>query len=229
MLLTTPLVYSQTLNSVMVGFKGIIETLLVLNFAWAIGGAFVDLKVADFVVSGMDGTISPGLLPTIIFVFSLMISLSTGTSWGTMTIVFPLAVPLAEKASGGQAYVVETAISAILTGSLFGDMCTPFSDTSILSSVGSAVSVPNHVSSIFPYSILCATLSAIFYLPVAFGIWPGWVSFLAGIPPMILVVFLFGTKVESDEPSKLWFIERHFKKYQRTVMTDINAEQIDKP
>ncbi|KAJ3083313.1 hypothetical protein HK102_001138 [Quaeritorhiza haematococci] len=196
------------MGTIIHGIKGITEPLLTLTLAWAIGQAFTDLQVAKYIVGGLGNSISPGGLPALTFLVSCLISFATGTSWGTMSIVFPLALPLADSIASGSERIIYETISAILTGSIFGDQCSPISDTSILSAIASAVSVQRHVETQLPYAVVTALVSLIVAVPAGYGVWPGFVSLILGIVAIVGVVWALGTKVEGDDRSKFWWIER---------------------
>jgi len=103
---------------------------LVLLTAWSIGSVCSEIGTAPYVVEAVKGVISPLLLPMVIFIICNLISFATGTSWGTMAIAMPIAVPLA-LALG---VPLPLSISAVLTGSVMGDHCSPLSDTTIMAS-----------------------------------------------------------------------------------------------
>lgn len=102
---------------------------LILISAWSIGSVCSDIGTAAYVVRSVEGIISPFLLPVVIFLVCNVISFSTGTSWGTMAIAMPIAIPLAIALNVN----LPLAISAVLTGSVMGDHCSPLSDTTIMS------------------------------------------------------------------------------------------------
>ncbi|KAI9004317.1 Na+/H+ antiporter family protein [Hyaloraphidium curvatum] len=198
--------FREAINTWLQGIRGIIEALLVLILAWSISGAIDDLGTATWIVSAASGG---GLdyrgLPALIFVLCCLISFCTGTSWGTMSIVFPLAIPLAwslAPAEWQHVAIVDTA-AAILSGSIFGDQCSPISDTSILSALASQVSVHAHVATQLPYAVTCAILAILVGLvPVGFHAYPQYAGLLIGFPVIGALVWLLGTPVMSDKPDK---------------------------
>ena len=141
----------------------------------------------------------PSLLPLLIFILAAGISFATGTSWGTMAILFPVAVPMACVfiEEGGilperAAPILYATIAAILSGATFGDHCSPISDTTILSSMASSCDHIDHVRTQIPYALTVACVAAfIGYLPVGFGI-PVYVSLAVGVAVLTAVVYLVG-------------------------------------
>ncbi|KAI9293953.1 hypothetical protein K502DRAFT_325080, partial [Neoconidiobolus thromboides FSU 785] len=185
------------------GIKDIVEPLLILILAWSIGIAFADLGAATFIVSSLSTTLDPHAVPVLVFIISCIISFTTGTSWGTMTIMFPLVIPLVHASAKDDHDLLVHCISSILTGAIFGDQCSPISGTSILSALSSKCPVRDHVTTQLPYALLVALTSVIFgYLPVGFNAYPAWAGLLIGIVFMTLVVLLIGTKTESHDISR---------------------------
>jgi len=133
--------------------------------------------------------INPDEFPPAVFLVACVTSFATGTSYGTMAILISTAIPVAFELDG-QAYGLTTMISvgAVLDGAIFGDRCSPISDTTIMSSIFSSCDLIEHVRTQLPYSLLVAGLALFFaYLPSAFGLAPGW-SFVLAI--FIMVCFL---------------------------------------
>jgi Na+/H+ antiporter NhaC len=108
---------------------------------------------------------NPALLPVLVFVLSAFISFATGTSWGTFAIVFPVAVPLAFEFSQGEITIlVLGTIAAASGGGVFGDHCSPLSDTTVLSSLGAACDHMDHVKTQIPYALVVAALASVIYI-----------------------------------------------------------------
>ncbi|KAI9098110.1 Na+/H+ antiporter family-domain-containing protein [Phlyctochytrium arcticum] len=124
--------FNQSVITALVGIRGIVEPLIILFLAWTIGTILEDVGTAKFLAAAISGNIQPGALPTLVFLISCITSYATGTSWGTMSIMFPLALPLAQELLPGNHHLLVATASSILTGSIFGDQCSPVSDTSIL-------------------------------------------------------------------------------------------------
>jgi Na+/H+ antiporter NhaC len=109
---------------------------------------------------------SPAILPILVFLIAATISFTTGTSWGTMAILTPIAVPVAYSlyGYGSDFSVVHIAIGAIFSGAVFGDHCSPISDTTVMSSIFAGADHVAHVSTQIPYALVPATISGVLYL-----------------------------------------------------------------
>ena len=184
------------------GWKTMIVTVVILLLAWSLSSVIKELGTSRYLVDLLSNSTPKFLLPVIIFVLGSFISFSTGTSYGTMGILMPLAIPLASAVgianglSGNElhAYMILN-ISGVLTGAIFGDHCSPISDTTILSSMGAGCDHMDHVKTQMPYSLsVCAISILIGYLPVAFGL-SVWIALLLGFVTTALVVRFVGQKI----------------------------------
>ena len=174
------------------GARSLMIAMMILVLAWSIGSICDDMHTADYVVGIAKGVVSPHLVPTIIFLVAMVISFSTGTSWGTMAILMPIAVPLAHSL-GAPLYA---SMGAVLTGGVFGDHCSPISDTTIMSSMASGCDHIDHVDTQLPYAVSAAIVAIIFgYLPAGYGMGAG-VSLLLVYLGIYIVVRLFGKKTD---------------------------------
>ncbi len=179
------------------GMKTIVITGVILLLAWSLGGVIGDLGTADYLVGVLKGAIPVFILPTLIFILGAIISFATGTSYGTMSILMPLTIPLAWAVNPEMGFVI-VCTSGVLTGAIFGDHCSPISDTTILSSMGTSCDHIAHVSTQMYYALYVAAITIVFgYIPAGFGI-----SWYISIPICIVVMFiglrLLGEKVDFD-------------------------------
>ncbi len=127
-----------------------------------------------------------------------IISFATGTSYGTMVILMPLAIPLAYSINPEMSYVI-VATSAVLTGAIFGDHCSPISDTTILSSMGAGCNHIDHVRTQMPYSIFVGVITIVFgYMPAGFGL-PVYLVLPLSFVAMFIGIQLLGKSVEVEE------------------------------
>lgn len=171
----------------------------ILYLAWMIGMVCGDLGTAHYLTALIGDAIHPATLPAILFLLSSAIAFATGSSWSTMMILLPLVVGLAfnmgETAEIGGYALLLMSIGAVLEGSIFGDHCSPISDTTILSSVSSASDHMDHVKTQAPYALLTMTVAMVFgYLPCAlFGLSP-WLGIGLGSGVLALVLLLFGRR-----------------------------------
>jgi len=186
-------------------FKGIQSMLfatLILVFAWGISSITNDLKTADYLISILSNSIDPRYLPVLVFLICAIISFATGTSWGTMAIVMPIVIPLAHKISiifglstVDSTLIIHGVISSVLTGSVFGDHCSPIADTTILSSLASGCNHIDHVRTQLPYAILVAVVCMMLGdLPTAFGLDP-YIAITAILTVLTFILYFFGKKV----------------------------------
>ncbi|HEU4522412.1 MAG TPA: Na+/H+ antiporter NhaC family protein, partial [Thermoanaerobaculia bacterium] len=162
-----------------------------------------ELHTADFVVGLTEGALSPHFLPVIVFAVSAVIAFATGTSWGTMAILMPLVIPIAHRlslASGHPAgselhhILMLGTISSVLAGSVWGDHCSPISDTTILSSMGAGSDHIAHVRTQLPYAVAIGLLGMVIGdIPTAYGLSP-WVSLAVGTAVIVGGVMLFGKR-----------------------------------
>ena len=180
------------------GMKTIVITGVILLLAWSLGGVIGELGTADYLVGVLAGTIPIFILPTLIFVLGALISFATGTSYGTMSILMPLTIPLAWAVNPEMGFVI-VCTSGVLTGAIFGDHCSPISDTTILSSMGTSCNHIDHVSTQIYYAIFVAVIAIIFgYIPAGFGIqW--YISIPVAIVVMYIGLRVLGEKVPFDE------------------------------
>ncbi len=198
---------SQAIDALLKGMKFLLLGIVILILAWSIGSVAEELHTADYLIQLMRGTLSPFWLPAITFLIAALMSFATGTSWATMAIMMPLVIPLAH-ALGIEAQldpsqadtVLLGVVSSVLAGAVFGDHCSPISDTTILSSMSSACDHVDHVRTQLPYALLAAGVGVLAGdIPSAYGLSP-WVSMLVGVAVLAAFLFLFGKKVESDSP-----------------------------
>ena len=146
------------------GIAGLMPLALLMLLAFAIGAVCKNLGTGTYVASIASETVPAGMIPFLVFVLSCFIAFSTGTSWGTFAIMIPIAVPLAQTMDVN----VLMAIAAVMGGGVFGDHCSPISDTTILSSMASASDHIDHVRTQLPYAFLAGGLAALMYLVVGF-------------------------------------------------------------
>jgi Na+/H+ antiporter NhaC len=185
------------------GCRSMIVAMVVLTLAWGLNAVIQDLGTADLLVEMLGSNLNPQWLPAIIFSLAAIISFSTGTSWGTMAILFPLVLPLLASA-GVTRHLTEVAtprsiaatVGAILTGAVFGDHCSPISDTTIMSSTFCGVDHIDHVKTQMTYAMVVGLLAlGLGYLPTGFGLNP-WISTATGIVAMFAVLRSFGENPE---------------------------------
>ena len=150
------------------GMKSVMSATLILALAYCINTITEAMGAADFILEATSGWMTPVLFLTVTFLVGAVISFFTGSSWGTYAICIPLAVPMAYSFTGNQlGLLVYAAVGAVVSGGLFGDHCSPVSDTTVLSSLGSACDHIDHVRTQLPYALLAAGVSMVLWVVVA--------------------------------------------------------------
>jgi len=189
------LTFEEAMNAWIDGAKSLVIAIFVLVMAWGIGSMCKDLGTANYLVGILEGKISAEIIPLAVFILGCLIAFSTGTSWGTTAIMMPIAVPLVFTLSGGDTgtllyatigatgTLLYATIGAVFTGAVFGDHCSPISDTTIMSSMSAASDHIDHVKTQIPYSVTVAIIAVVVgYLPAA----------LIGINPIISLIIGYG-------------------------------------
>jgi Na+/H+ antiporter NhaC len=147
------------------GIKGVLPAIMILALAYSINTISKSLGAQTYIISVTQSWMTAGMLPLIVFITGGFISFFTGTSWGTYAILTPFAVPVAMNLSGGNvSTIVLVTIGAIVGGGLFGDHCSPVSDTTVLSSLGAGSDHIDHVTTQFPYAMTAAVLAGIVFI-----------------------------------------------------------------
>ncbi len=141
-----------------IGARSMFGAILILIFAWTIGSVIGDMKTGAYLSSLVQGNINPHWLPVMLFLLSGVMAFSTGTSWGTFGIMLPIA---GDMAAATDIALMLPMLSAVLAGAVFGDHCSPISDTTILSSTGARCNHIDHVATQLPYSLSVAFISAV--------------------------------------------------------------------
>lgn len=158
-------IFKDTFRVYVDGMKGMTDVAVTLVLAWSLGSMISALGTADFIVNAMKSIqFAPGLVPAALFLFGAFVSFSTGSSWGTFAIMMPLAIPMAH------AFTIPYAIAvgAVLSGGLFGDHCSPISDTTILSSTGAQCDLVEHVKTQLPYACVNGVIALLAYIFAGF-------------------------------------------------------------
>jgi Na+/H+ antiporter NhaC len=189
-------------EAVLDGFKTMIPAIVILVLAWSLATVTGHLHTASYLTGVFSYSLNPALLPAITFVFAGLISFSTGSSWSTMAILYPLVLPLTWSigvANGMEADVIMpifyNVTATVLAGSVLGDHCSPISDTTILSSLATNCNHVDHVRTQLPYAL---TVGAVSLLTTGFlsviGV-PFFINFPLGLILLYLVVRFAGTPV----------------------------------
>ncbi len=201
--------FSEAIDTWVHGMKSLVITGVILLLAWSLTSLIKELGTSVYLVNALAGTIPKSLLPSIIFILGSAIAFSTGTSYGTMGILMPMAIPLANAIGGAAGLSGETlssyivmGIGAVLTGAIFGDHCSPISDTTILSSMGAECDHIEHVKTQVVYALVVGAITVLFgYLPVGMGI-SIYIVLPISILATILTVRFVGKSVEEARETR---------------------------
>ena len=189
---------SQGLDIWVDGMKTLVITCVILICAWSLSSVIKELGTARYLIQLLSGSVPAFLLPSIIFVLGGIISFATGTSYGTMGILMPLTIPLAHSISPEMSYII-VCISSVLTGSIFGDHCSPISDTTILSSMGAGCNHIDHVRTQMPYALFVGSIAILFgYIPAGMGL-PIYLIMPLAFVSMFIGIQILGKSVDIDE------------------------------
>ncbi len=158
----------DTIHTLTTGFKTMLPALIILTLAWALAITTGELHTADYITSILQDNVSPYVMPMIIFVLSALIAFSTGSSWSTMAILYPIAIPTTWAICQTQGLapdismeILFNVIAVVLAASVLGDHCSPISDTTILSSLASDCNHIDHVRTQMPYALTVGSVSMI--------------------------------------------------------------------
>ncbi len=195
---------NEVMDAWFVGLRSMFLAVLMLTLAWAIGTVTYDIRTADYIINLVSDSISPHYLPVIVFLVCAVTSFSTGTSWGTMAIMMPLVIGLSHNVSelyglsaDEQYLILIGVISSVLAGCVFGDHCSPISDTTILSSMASSCDHIAHVKTQLPYALLVAVVCMLLGdIPSAFGLSP-IISILLIFVALFFLMKFIGKTVDS--------------------------------
>jgi Na+/H+ antiporter NhaC len=165
----------EFIDSIVSGISNIVPPMLILILSWSLGGVCRQLIGTGQFISGFlnEAQLPMGFLPVLIFVIAALMSFSMGTSWGTFGMLIPIITMICE--SDGAGALLVPALGATLAGSVYGDHCSPISDTTILSSTGASCQHIRHVETQLPYATLVAAVCAVGYLIAGFTLTP-WIA-----------------------------------------------------
>lgn len=195
--------FGKVMEEMVEGFKVMFNAVLILTMAWSIALVTKDMHTAEFVSQLLlEWSLSPAIVPVLTFLLAALIGFSTGTSWGTMAILYPLILPSSWLLCQEQGLSVEATmplfynvVASVMAGAVMGDHCSPISDTTIMSSLASSCNHLQHVSTQMPYALTVGSVALLIgVLPTALGL-PSWVAFLAGFGVLFLIIRAVGKKV----------------------------------
>lgn len=193
--------WSEAFDAFLRGIQAMMLAVVVLVLAWSVGSVMGDLHAGAFVSSAIGDRLPLAVVPALAFVLAALIASATGSSWGTMAVLFPIVIPLAASGLGspnGESIFL-AASSAVLGGAVFGDHISPISDTTVLSSIACASDHVDHTRTQAPYALVVGAVAIVLgYLPVGFGFSP-WLLLILGAGLLFAGLWFWGRP--SDGPS----------------------------
>jgi Na+/H+ antiporter NhaC len=198
------LTLTECIDSLVGGMRSMMIAMIILVFAWSLGDVTSAIGTSDFLALLLSDRLAVNLIPAAVFITSAAMAFATGTSWGTMAIMLPIVIPLTVALGGvsvlpgaEQSSILLGGIASVLAGSIFGDHCSPISDTTILSSTASGCDHLDHVRTQLPYALVVAGVAMIGSIATAYGLSP-WIALLLGLVALALTLQVFGRRVTVD-------------------------------
>ncbi len=198
------LTFGKIMDEMVDGFKVMFNAVLILTMAWSIALVTKHMHTAEFVSAILlKLSLSPYIIPALTFILAALIGFSTGTSWGTMAILYPLIIPASWMLCQNHGLSVDatmplfySVVASVMAGSVMGDHCSPISDTTIMSSMASGCNHLQHVKTQMPYALTVGAVALfIGVLPTSLGL-PSWLAFLMALAILGIIVRFVGKKVE---------------------------------
>jgi Na+/H+ antiporter NhaC len=198
-LLTVP----QAIEAWVGGMRSMVLAIVILVLAWGLSGVTEALGTGSYLAAALQDTLPLAALPVLVFLIAAVTAFATGTSWGTMAILFPVVIPLGVAMGAGVGFdggdhytILLGAISSIMAGAVFGDHASPISDTTVISSMASACDHIDHVRTQLPYALVVAVVAILVGdIPTAaLGMHPG-ISILVGLVILFAVIRFVGKPV----------------------------------
>ena len=195
----------ETVDAWYGGARATLFGMIVLILAWSMADVTADLNAKGYLISILGDSLPAALVPAVVFVLAAITAFSTGTSWGTMGILLPLVLPLTWAvmtvngiADASGMHIMYSAISCVLAGAVWGDHCSPISDTTVLSSIASGCDHIEHVRTQLPYALLVGFVAiGIGTIPAGYGV-PPWVSLIVGGAILLSVLRFFGRRADES-------------------------------
>ncbi len=197
------LTLEQTIEAWYAGLKSMMLAMIILIMAWALSSVTEVLHTAEFLVSVLGDSLAPGFIPALVFLLAAATGFATGSSWGAMGILMPLVIPLAwavlevnGMADPSHYFIIYSTVACVLAGSVWGDHCSPISDTTILSSMASSCDHIAHVRTQLPYAVTVGGVAVLAgTLPTGFGV-PWWISMAASVLMLYAILRFYGREVD---------------------------------
>ena len=195
----------ETVDAWYGGLRATLFGMIILVLAWSLSDLTAALNTASYLVTLLADSLPVALIPAIVFILAAITAFTTGTSWGTMAILMPLIIPLSWAVMGVNGiandagmHIMYSSVACCLGGAVWGDHCSPISDTTVLSSVASGCDHIEHVRTQLPYALLVGVVGLLIgTVPGGFGLSP-WISLLVGAAILGVTLKLIGRKAEAD-------------------------------
>ncbi len=195
----------ETVDAWYGGLRATLFGMIILVLAWSLSDLTATLSTAQYLVTLLADSLPVALIPAIVFVLAAFTAFTTGTSWGTMAILMPLIIPLGWAvmtvngiADASGMHILYSSVACCLGGAVWGDHCSPISDTTVLSSVASGCDHIEHVRTQLPYALLVGIVGlSVGTIPGGFGV-PPWISIVIGIVILGVVLKTIGKRAEAS-------------------------------
>lgn len=185
-LLRKSMSFKEFMDCIPQGFRNMVPAILILVLAWSLSSVTGSLGAADYVASLVNSAAGgfANFLPAIVFLIACGLSFATGTSWGTFGILLPIVIAVFPMDNP----LLVVSVSACLAGSVFGDHCSPISDTTIMASAGAQSNHINHVTTQLPYALTVGAICFVFYIIA--GFWQSFIVTLIGLAVTVGALYL---------------------------------------
>jgi len=207
------------------GVKDVLEPTIILCLAWTLGLVIQLTHVGPLLARALGSSIPGPLFPTIVMIIGYLMSYGTGTSFGTMGILFPLVVPLVVSLTDDSELRLQS-VSAILGGSVFGNVVSPIADTSVLTALATKCDLNNHISTSTPYVAVVAVAAVLLgTLPCGFKVLDGYVATLLQIVFVVCFLLFAGSPASAPEASGLRWCLAKAKTLRKTLANKFSSNR----
>lgn len=194
----------ETIDAWYGGLRATLFGMIILVLAWSLSDVTAELSTAKFLVTLFADSLPVALIPAIAFILAAITAFTTGTSWGTMAILMPLVIPLSWAvmtvngiADPSGMHILYSSVACSLAGAVWGDHCSPISDTTVLSSIASGCNHIEHVRTQLPYALLVGIVAlSVGTIPGGYGLSP-WISLVVGAVILFAVLKTIGRRAEA--------------------------------
>jgi len=196
------LTLDDTIEAWYEGMKPMLQAIVILVLAWSLAAITEQLETSLYISSLLENSLRYYWLPVLTFLLAALTAFATGSSWGTMGILIPLIIPITWNVMSAQGvleveylHIIHISIASVLAGAVWGDHCSPISDTTILSSMASGCDHIEHVRTQIPYALYAGGFAILIgIIPASFGLSP-WIALVIGLTGMYAGIRWLGTKV----------------------------------